>query len=264
MLKPQGIVVCVDYDDLLAMTLPANLRHLSSCVVVTAPHDEATQRLCNGFDKVRVHVTDAFYRYGATFNKGLAIEEGFDVLGRWGWILVWDADTLFPRRLRLQSVQCGHLYGARRRVCPNPLQHRDNLPWRRWRVHKDREIAGYFQLFHAADQHIAERPWYEVTFTHAGGGDGYFQSRWPADRKHWLPAEVLHFGPVDTNWFGRASRRIDGRKLPGQQVAAQQMRRFLRFKGWRRRRTVTEFCERVDVPGAPDTGYTLGKKRPPQ
>jgi hypothetical protein len=30
------------------------------------------------------------------------------------------------------------------------------------------------------------------------------------EKKGWLPFEVLHFGPRDTNWFGRSSERLDG------------------------------------------------------
>lgn len=259
----RGIVICVNYDDLLRITLVRNMRHLTECLVITSPTDTATKELCAGIPNVRVYETDAFYRYGAKFNKGLAMEEGFDVLGRTGWILVFDADTLLPDDISY-DYQFGNLYGAKRVILNNPKLWHPAYDWNRAVPSHDPSFPGYFQLFHADDPHIAEHPWYDVTFTHAGGCDGYFQTRWPQSKKIRLPFKVLHLGPRDTNWFGRASERTDSKPVENQTEFYREMQKFLTFKGWRGANDAlqvgADYNEKVAVPGAVETGYKLTGK----
>ena len=44
-----AILVCVDYSDLLAITLPHNRHHFNKVMVVTTPEDKDTIRLCESF-----------------------------------------------------------------------------------------------------------------------------------------------------------------------------------------------------------------------
>lgn len=255
----RGIVICVNYDDLLEITLWKNMRHLTECLVVTSPNDVKTKALCTKVPGVKVYETDAFYRYGAKFNKGLAMEEGFEQLGREGWILIWDADTLLPNNFNLPSLQEGNLYGVRRRICNPPSLYSESYDWSHAPISNDRAFPGYFQLFHASDPTIAQLPWYDVTFAHAGGGDGYFESRWrPENKIRILSFDVLHLGPRDANWFGRASERVDGEITPEQSQNRIEMMRYLSFKGWAKTPyDVRDYNEKVEVPGASPTGYRL-------
>ncbi len=261
----RGIVVCVNYDDLLKITLERNMRHLDECVVVTSYEDAQTFALVQDVaSRCNVHLlqTNAFYRYGAKFNKGLAMEEGFDILGRTGWIIVWDADTLFPEHMPIREmISVGRLrgdmlYSPYRLLLDDPRLWTPDFDWTRANNTFDGVFAGYFQLFEASDPHLNEKPWYDVTFTHAGGGDGAFQARWPDHKKERLPFKVLHLGPRDTNWCGRISVRADGGTLP---VTApehgEDMRAFLSYKGWRGRKTLFDFNEHVNVPGHKPTGF---------
>lgn len=230
MIPIKGLVVCVDYDDYLGITLPANMRHLIECVVVTSPTDERTRAVAASVPGARLFMTDAFTRGGRRFNKGAAIEEAFDALGRDGWILVWDADTILPQSLTLVPVMDpSRLYGAKRRLCGS-----DEVPpeskWRDWPVSREAGWPGYFQLFHGSALHDV-RPWYGVVSDHAGIGDAYFQNHWPVEKKGWLPVEVLHLGPRDTNWHGRASPRLDGLPTP---VSVEDVDRLFRESGWRK------------------------------
>lgn len=243
----RGIVVCVSYDDLASITFARNVRHFTELIVVTSPHDAKTQELCRKFDNVVPFVTDAFYRNGAKFNKGLAIELASIEHCRDGWNLIHDADIILPPDFRVPSLNVGTLYGARRRLLIEPKHFDDSLRWQELPLSNDVELAGYFQLFHASDPHIAARPWYDVTYTHAGGGDAYFQNRWSNAEKQWLTQEVLHLGPRDSNWFGRATPRIDDEETPEAAKHRADMEAFLRFKGWNRKRTVKTFAERVEV-----------------
>jgi len=214
----KAILVSVDYADLLAMTLPRNARYFSRIVVVTTAADTATREVCEPFGNVTVFATDAFYRNGAVFNKGLAIEEGFDVLGRSGWILVTDADIVIPPEFvdNLELVEKGFLYGARRQLLADPTKlhtlsrkELDELP----RI-PGHDPYGYFQLFHADDPCLESRPWYPVDWLHAGGCDNDFQRKWPRQGKQWLPMSVIHLGEDGKNWCGRVTPSVDDGRVP--------------------------------------------------
>ncbi len=249
----RALTVCVGYDDLLRVTLPHTLPHVRELVVVTAPQDEKTRAYAAGFDNVRVFETDAFYRDGAKFNKGLAVEEGFDFLGRRGWILVLDADIVLPADAtdRMIPLSPGRLYTPPRRILedaarwPEFADHKtwDRLPGRK----EDRGHYGYFQLFHASDEVLVRRPWYGTAWTHAGRCDDEFQHRWAAASKLRPGFEVLHLGRCDENWFGRASARIDGGGSDPEAAARRALQEKLRRKhGWGRKKTGETFDERVN------------------
>jgi hypothetical protein len=204
----KGITVCVDYWDYLEITLPKNLHHFEDFLVVTAPQDTATQELCKKY-AVKTHITDAFYRKGAHFNKWLALEEGLDVLGRLGWLCIIDSDIIMPEFIYWPELINGKLYAPRRRMTHHPLPENQWGQVPLWHVE---EFSGYFQLFNGLDEHLPNPPWHELDWMHAGGADTAFQALWPVKDKVRLPFEVLHLGPNGKNWLGRATP-IKG-KLP--------------------------------------------------
>ena len=241
---------------MLKITLVRNMRHLSSCVVVTAPEDEATRAVAAAVPGVRVHVTDAHRRHGARFNKGLMIEEGFDVLGRAGWLAIWDADCLWPDAMPLGDLRPDTLYGAKRRILDEPSAWHPAFDWGSCPVRKDAGPIGFLQIFHASSPYLAGRhPWYDVSFAHAGGADARFMLFWPSGRRVLLPVELLHLGRVDFNWFGTSA---EGREL---------MAAFVYRNGWARAmaahdptalgRVGGQLVERVEVPGYPPSDYEL-------
>jgi len=208
-----AITVSVEYDDLLAVTLPRMVECFDRVVVVTDLHDDATVLVANSYVNACTFQTDAFYRRDAAFNKGLALEEGFDYLGRSGWIAILDADILLPRKMESLELSPGNLYRPRRRMCRtlDTLEDVTLYDWSDYSINYEPEHAGYFQLFHADDPVIAAiRPWYGTTWRHAGGGDSDFQAHWPKGRRKMLPFEVLHLGCECKNWHGRCTPRLDG------------------------------------------------------
>lgn len=249
----RGVTVSVGYGDILAITLPRNMRHFAECVVVTSAEDARTQEVARSVPGVRLSVTDAFTRHGARFNKGLALEEaGFDVMGRHGWICIHDADILFPDNVPLDRLRPGCLHGCQRRMLEDPRRWRPDLEWTACPIGKDGGPIGYCQIFHAHDPVIKDRrPWYDVSFGHAGGGDAAFLHHWPRERHVMLHMDVLHLGPRDRNWFGTDQTGVD------------MMAAFIVRNGWTRRnprvdRTAAERAgeipHRVTVPGyAPST-----------
>lgn len=222
------------------------MRHLTSCLVVTAPGDPCGD-VARAVPGVGVFETDAFTRHGARFNKGLAMSEGLDVLAPDGWCLIHDADILFPDVLPLDRLRPDTLHGARRRVLDDPAKWHPGLDWNTCPVWRDGGPIGFFQCWHAADPAVkGKRPLYDVSFGHAGGADAAFLARWPRQKLTVLPLEVLHLGPTDSHWFGCDPAAVD------------LMARFVTENGWRRAASkftpeqvarAGEVPHRVDVPG---------------
>lgn len=228
-------MVCVEYGDLLEITLPWNLMHFKEILVVTTPWDHRTAnavKTCGG--NVGLYYTDSFYSNGALFNKWLALEEGIDSFGRHGVLSILDADILWPRDpsiSRLKNFEEGYLYSPARR-----LQHDINAPipvenlWSALPKFIDYEWAGYTQIFHASDYHLPTAPWHEINWVHAGGADSAFQNLWPRECKRRPSWEVLHLGPPGRNWCGRCTEYRDGGIPTNAQARRGHLQRFMNLR----------------------------------
>lgn len=208
----RAIIVCVDYSDLLEITLERNIHHFDEVMIVTSNKDLKTRAMISNSGKTRLFVTDLFYENGAVFNKWLALEAGLDLFGRWGWICLMDADVIWPKVIRNFHPMIGRLYSPLRRMY-NPIK----LPvpkeedWKNYPIHRNiHEFAGYTQIFHAEDRVLGEPPWHEVCWKHAGGADSFFQRKWIEYNKIRPNFEVLHLGEAGKNWFGRATPYLNG------------------------------------------------------
>lgn len=208
----RSLTVCVDYADILGLTLPYNRLHFSEMWVVTTPGDEETIRVADTHG-ANVITTGLFYAEEAKFNKWRALEYALDIMGRDGWLCLLDADILWPKYIPPLDTYCkpGCLYTPYRRMAPLLPEIPPEAKWRHYQRHRNAgEWAGYSQIFHADDKHLGEPPWHDTRWMHAGGADSFFQRKWPASHKIRPPFEVLHLGPAGTNWAGRVSDYLDG------------------------------------------------------
>lgn len=233
----RAILVCVDYADLLAHTLPYNRHHFKQMTVVTSTKDEETKKVAreNG---CTLFETDAFYDDGAKFNKWKALEQGLDAMGRSGWICIMDADVLWPKMVDAPHwLLQGYLYTPLRRMLTQPNQLRTLAemgppPESLWHIFpqhpQQREWAGYTQLFHSSDPCLPPAPWHQIDWRHAGGADSFFQQCWPMGLKKRPPFEVLHIGESGQNWCGRATERLDGTKPEEAEERQTALRGFIR------------------------------------
>jgi hypothetical protein len=140
----RAILVAVQYDDLLALTLPYNRHHFSTVTVVTSSTNaENVTAICQQH-RADVVVTDLFYAKGAIFNKWAALEYGLDRIGRKGWLCLMDADVLWPREI--PWFEKGHwcLITPRRRMFPTiPYEIPDERTWQNYPLHRNEiEFAG--------------------------------------------------------------------------------------------------------------------------
>ena len=213
----KAILVCVDYHDILSLTLPDNALHFESVTVVTTPADKKTQEVVSKIPNAQCHLTDTFYAHDCAFNKGAAMEEGFDVMGRDGWIVVLDADIVLPPHMHFPALDTQQIYGVHRRMLEDVSLYAEGWyhkieEWKTLSTMNDTDIAvGFFQLFHASANHLSNRPWYPVEWKHAGGCDSFFERKWSnQNRIRLFDFQVLHLGTPGRNWFGRTTPFLDG------------------------------------------------------
>lgn len=212
----RAILVCVEYEDYLSLTLPYNRHHFDEVMVVTTENDLGTHRVAARHG-AKIFTTSSFYSNGAYFNKWAALEEGLEAYGRHGLIAIMDADIVWPKNLPCTEFQMGNLYTPFRRICPVGRIWRvpEEIKWRNYRQKKDKDFVGYTQIFHAEDPVLPPPPWHELDWMHAGGGDYGFQNLWPTKNKIRPRWEVLHLGTTSKNWCGRVTQRLDGKKIEG-------------------------------------------------
>lgn len=216
-LSAKAILVCVEYHDILELTIAKNASHFESITVVTTPDDIQTQSVVEKIPNARCYLTNAFYANGCAFNKGAAMEEGFDTAGRNGWIVVMDADIVLPPKINISELSDQKIYGVQRRMLEDVSSYADGRyheieEWKTLPTMPDTDIAvGFFQLFNSCAPPLSNRPWYPIEWKHAGGCDSFFERKWSnQNRVRLFDFQVLHLGVPGKNWFGRTTAFLDG------------------------------------------------------
>lgn len=199
-----GLTACVGFGSSLYLALPRWLPQLASLTVVSTGWDATTRLVCQQYaafqpTPIRLHCTDAFTLHGASFNKGLAMEEARAHMPWQDWILFFDADVVPPPDWSdcLSDLHPGFLYGCRRYDAPNLRSIGcPNLPL----VPDDRVGYGYFQLFHSRHPLVQRRPLLDTCWKHAGNYDSNFLLSFQHLVRE-LPLRLWHLGDTG-QWFG--------------------------------------------------------------
>lgn len=229
------VVVCLNYADFLAETLPINLTQVDRLVVVTSHEDERTRALCTKWS-VECVVTDLFQEKGERFNKGAAINIGLGALRQRGWIMQVDADIVLPVSFRNMldkfPLRKDGIHGCERcNVVGWPAWTQIKSRWfsepqfgYRYMVSTPAEAPvganvihkqygyvpiGFFQLWHASYMHRYDLR-YPETEGSAENTDVQWALRWPRAQRHLVPTfRVYHLesepAPMGVNWGGRKS-----------------------------------------------------------
>lgn len=230
--KLEAVTTCVGYADFLAHTLPLNRHLFDQLVVVTAPEDKATQRLCEYWN-VRTVLTDRFGSNWDRFDKAKGLNEGLKVLAKDAWLLHLDADIALPPLAR--NILAGldldplYLYGLDRFMCPSyaewqrflcaPRLMQEDATWMHLsafdlgvRVMSSHQYVpiGYAQLWHAASGIVC----YPEDRQGAAATDMQFALQWPRNRRGFIPEIVVYHlesekAPMGHNWNGRKTKKFD-------------------------------------------------------
>jgi hypothetical protein len=227
----------VGFDDILDYTIALNHGQADTYIVVTSHDDVATQKVCKKHSVICCP-TDLFKKNGRKFNKGAAVNLGFDYFQYFGWRLHLDCDIILPDNFRRMifnhsALDPRCLYGADRvdvvgidelyevldkqKLMPqhnhgsglSPGHHRPVSP--RF-VDQLRGYCpiGYFQLWNAS----VHRP-YPYSLGTAAHDDVIFASGWSENLRKILPGVIVYHLVTDENfyygqnWEGRRSKRID-------------------------------------------------------
>jgi hypothetical protein len=231
--KLEAVTTCVGFDDMLDLNLGLNHSHVDHFIVVTSHEDRATQ-LCARKHGARVVVTDLFRKNGRSFNKGAAINAGFDYFQWNGWRLHLDCDIILPDNFRrvlfnhhVLDPRC--LYGATRRDVTGRegidqlLKARVGYPQHAWGSGISGEHngtlrpgpssssearfvdslrgycpIGFFQLWHA-QAHQA----YPFSLGTAAHDDVMFAALWREAHRHLLPGVICYHLCATTPYFGQ-------------------------------------------------------------
>ena len=202
--KIDVIIVSVDYNDFLPITLENNIKIFDSITVVTSINDEECQKICQDFN-VNCVVTERMYENGAKFNKGKAINEGIKSLLNPNWILLIDADIIVPETFT-ESFKDNYTNINSLYVCNRVMfkEYQSYLDWKsgsgiKGQVSKLNGI-GYFQLFNI-NSNCLQRIVYPENSNNAAGSDISFRNRFT--EKVDLKIESIHLGISYQNWNGR-------------------------------------------------------------
>ena len=202
--KINVIIVSVNYNDFLPITLENNIKIFDSITVVTSINDKECQKICQKFN-VNCVVTERMYDNGASFNKGKAINEGIKSLLNPNWILLLDADIIVPETFT-ESFKNNYTNINSLYVCNRIMfkEYQSYLDWKsgsgaKGQVSKLNGI-GYFQLFNINSKCL-QRIIYPETSNNAAGSDISFRNKFT--EKVDLEIESTHLGIPYQNWNGR-------------------------------------------------------------
>lgn len=194
------IIVSVNYNDFLIISLMNNIKIFDNITVVTSSSDFLCQKICKKFD-VNCIVTDNMYEDGAVFNKGKAVNEGIKSILDPDYILLLDADILVMEKIDIDSLDKNVLYTSDRYIIPDYTSYKKYVSGI---IQKDKFIQeinfgfGFFQLFN-----YSKFKRFPETSDDASTSDILFRDMFHDKRS--IDKEVLHIGE-DSNWRGRKSK----------------------------------------------------------
>ena len=202
--KINVIIVSVNYNDFLPITLENNIKIFDNITVVTSINDEECQKICQKFN-VNCVVTERMYDNGASFNKGKAINEGIKSLLNPNWILLLDADIIVPETFH-ESFKNNYKNINSLYVC-NRIMFKEYESYLNWKygsgIKGQVSILngiGYFQLFNI-NSNCLQRIIYPENSNNAAVSDISFRNRFT--EKIDLEIESIHLGISYQNWNGR-------------------------------------------------------------
>jgi hypothetical protein len=101
--KLDVIIISVNYNDYLLVSLSHNIKIFENITVVTSSDDLMCQKICDKFG-VNCIITDVMYENGAKFNKGKAINKGIESINDPDFILLLDADIIVNSGINIDEL----------------------------------------------------------------------------------------------------------------------------------------------------------------
>lgn len=197
------VIVSVNYNDFLSLTLEKNTKIFDNITVVTSSDDEICKRLCDKFG-VKCLQTDVMYENGDKFNKGKAINFGIKSLENPEFVLLLDADCIVENKILTSQLETDVIYTAGRIIIESYDRYCNWIKDKttKTRVESNRGL-GFFHLFNMESKKINKNCPYSENFSNADGSDLLFRNLF--DRKEDINNKIIHLGVAYKNWKGRKS-----------------------------------------------------------
>jgi hypothetical protein len=207
------ICVCVNYSDYLQETLKHNSLIFDNIFIVTTPSDDKTKEIINQYPNIKYIETEIFYKDSCPFNKGAGLNLGLQNIEKKDWLLIGDADCIYPNSLQNLTTDLDKncLYGMRREIVNSPEVLDDILTGKykpKPRLEKAMHYTpGYFQLFNISAEKFLNKSINYPEFPTAQRVDRWFAKyNFAHNERKIIDNEfVIHLGPTIINWSGRKS-----------------------------------------------------------
>jgi hypothetical protein len=207
--KLDVIIVSVNYNDFLAVSLQHNIEIFDNITVVTSESDILCQKICEKFG-VNCLATNLMYDNESDFNKGKAINYGINSISDPDFILLLDADIIVRGNIDIENLNEELLYTSSRYICKSYTQLNDVISNGKILdesfTHEGDKGIGFFQLFHINHNSIDRDKVYPETSTDASWDDLIFRDKFP--KREIIKNTIIHLGDPYTNWKGRKSNRF--------------------------------------------------------
>ena len=207
--KLDVVIVSVNYNDYLSVTLSHNSKIFDNITVVTSSQDILCKKICEKFG-VKYVVTDIMYDDNAKFKKGKAINEGLRSIENPDFILLIDADIIVSNKIDLDSIDEDYLYTSDRYICKsyNLLQSYINSEKKNEDIFKyeSNHGIGFFQLFNINHNSIDKDKVYPEFSNDASWDDLLFRDKFP--KRNTIDNTIIHLGDPYQNWTGRVTNRF--------------------------------------------------------
>ena len=201
--KLSVIIVSVNYNDYLLVSLSNNIKYFEDITVVTSSDDLVCQKICDIFG-VKCIITDRIYEDGASFNKGKAINDGIKSIDNPDWILLLDADIVLTKKIDIND-DVDVLYTSDRYICKDYNTYKD---WQGGKIEIDKvgkyetnRGLGFFHLFNINSSDINKELPFPESSNDASWSDLHFRDKFTKKSK--IDKSVIHLGPTYKNWKGR-------------------------------------------------------------
>lgn len=196
--KLSVIMVSVNYNDYLKLTLEENKKIFDNITVVTSKEDKKCQKICQK-NNVNCVISDNILKDGL-INKSMGLNEAIKSLTDPDWILVLDADIIVKNKIDIENLDIEKLYTNSRYVIENIEEYNQYKKGLKdlsdFKYEKDKGI-GFFQLFNYKTKksypdsnwgRYSESTWSDVIFKKSFKG------------RESLNLEIIHIGKPYQKW----------------------------------------------------------------
>jgi hypothetical protein len=196
--KLDVVIVSVNYNDYLKISLENNTKIFDNITVVTSEDDIKCQEICKTYG-VNCVICDDILKDGI-INKSMGLNKGINSLNNPDWILILDGDIIVSNKIETQNLDYKNLYTNSRWIIEDINLYNEyksgNKKLSDFRFEKDKGI-GFFQLFNWRSKksypdsnwgRYSESTWSDITFK-----KGF-------KKVDSLNLEVIHLGKPYQKW----------------------------------------------------------------